>query len=358
MQQPKPVGLIVLFIFLGVVGQYLFKGGMSQDAPKALMGLIGGDLVGFSQGPLAATVRLVGHLVSLLLQPPIFLGLMAYVLSTACWLAVLSKTDLSFAYPMLSIGYVAVLLIGWLAFDEEVSMLRWLGVALICIGIVALYSEQFFLRWGMGFSGLLLGVAGVVGWTTHVAEPTPVFDKPVGLIAFSITLGILGQYLFKSGMNRPEYREQISTIGAALRPGGDRSVQVAVLNVLGLFVRPFVVAGVVCYGVSTVSWLAILGRTPLSFVYPLLSIGYVAILLMGWLLFREQVTLLRWFGVGLVCYGIVTIYSEEMVHAHWPFFAGGLVVLALGLSLASRSFARGLCQAEAREVSSSSHPGP
>lgn len=348
MQQPKPVGLIVLFIFLGLVGQYLFKGGMSQDAPKTLMGLIEGDLVGFLQAPLAATVSLFGNLVSLLLQPPIFLGLLAYVLSTVCWLAVLSKTDLSFAYPMISIGYVAVLIIGWLAFDEEVSLLRWLGVVLICIGIVALYSEHFFIRWGMVFAGLLLGVAGIVGLATHATEPTLPFDKPMGLIAFSITLGILGQYLFKTGMNRPEYRAQISAIGAALRPGEDRSVRVAALNVLALFVRPFVLAGVVCYGVSTISWLAILGRTPLSFVYPLLSIGYVAILLMGWLLFREQVTLLRWFGAGLVCYGIVTIYSEELVHTHWPFFAGGLVVLALGLGLASRSFARGSGQDEAR----------
>lgn len=357
MQQSKPVGLIVLFIFLGVVGQYLFKGGMSQEAPRALMALIGADLVRLGQGHPAAAAGLVWNVLTLLTQPFIFLGLMAYVLSTACWLAVLSKTDLSFAYPMLSIGYVAVLLIGWLAFDEEVSLLRWLGVALICIGIVALYSEEFFLRRGAGFAGLLLGVAGIVGWTTHVGEPTPVFDKPVGLIAFSITLGLLGQYLFKSGMNRPEYREQISTIGAALRPGQHRSARTALLNVLGLFIRPFVVAGVVCYGISTISWLAILGRTPLSFVYPLLSIGYVAILLMGWLLFREQVTAMRWFGVGLVCYGIVTIFSEEMVHAHWTLFAGGLVVLALGLATASRHPARFLSHTRSWEPSRKPRPG-
>jgi drug/metabolite transporter (DMT)-like permease len=232
---------------------------------------------------------------------------------------------------------VAVLLIGWLSFGEVVSLLRWLGVILICVGIVAIYSEQFFLTRGYVFAGLMVGLAAVVGWTTTVADPTPIFDKPVGLIAMSITLGILGQFLFKAGMNRPEYRDQISAIGAALRPGERRSMAGAVGQVLHLFVRPFVVAGVVCYGVSTISWLAILGRTPLSFVYPLISIGYVAILLMGWLLFHERVTALRWYGVVLICYGIVTIFSEELVHAHSLAFAGGLVLLAAILGVASRA---------------------
>jgi len=337
LQQSKPLGLILLFIFLGVVGQYLFKGGMSQDEARALMGALGQDLWRVSQGQMQGVWTGFLHILWLLLQPQIFLGLGAYVLSTACWLAVLSKTDLSFAYPMLSLGYVAVLLIGWLSFGEVVSLLRWLGVVLICVGIVAIYSERFFLDHGFCFAGLMVGLAAAVGWTTRVAEPTPVFDKPVGLIAMSITLGILGQFLFKAGMNRPEYRDQISSIGAYLRPGTQRSLAAAVGQVLQLFVRPFVVAGVLCYGVSTISWLAILGRTPLSFVYPLISIGYVAILLMGWLLFHERVTALRWYGVVLICYGIVTIFSEELVHAHSLAFAGGLVLLAAILVVAGRT---------------------
>ena len=340
MQQTKPLGLILLFILLGVVGQYLFKGGMSQDVPKALMAAMGQDLAGLARGQVASAGTLLLNTVLLLLQPQIFLGLSAYVLSMACWLAVLSKTDLSFAYPMLSIGYVAILLIGWLAFGEVVSPLRWLGVLLICVGIVAIYSEVFFLHWGYGFAGLMVAMATTVTWTARVGEPTPVTDKPVALIALSLSLGLVGQFLFKAGMNRPEYRDRIGAIGAAareVRQGRGQAALAALGHILVLFLRPYVVAGSLCYAVSTLSWLAILARTPLSFVYPLISIGYVAILLMGWLLFHERVTLFRWFGVALICYGIVTIYSEELVHAHAQAFAGGLVGMALFLALAARS---------------------
>lgn len=340
MQQQRPIGLILLFILLGLVGQYLFKGGMSLDVPKALIAAVIQDLGRVSQGDLAGLGGAALHVVILLLQPHIFFGLSAYALSTACWLAVLSKTELSFAYPMLSIGYVAILLMGWLAFGEHVTPLRWLGVLLICVGILGIYSERRFLRWGYGFAGLLTAVAATVVLTSHVTSPAAIPDKPVAVIAVSILLGLVGQFLFKTGMNKPEYQAQVSAIGAGLRSApqqGLRPLLPAAVTTVGLFLRPYVLGGLSCYVMSTVSWLYLLTRMPLSFLYPLLSTGYVAVLLMGWLLFHETVTAIRWYGVILICYGIITIFSEERVYAHSLLYGAGLVGMALFLGLASRS---------------------
>lgn len=334
------MGLIFLFILLGLIGQYLFKGGMSLETSKALVGALGQDLARLGRGEPGGLGQGLVHTLTLLLQPPIFLGLVSYALSTVCWLAVLSKTDLSFAYPMMSIGYVAILLMGWLAFGEHVTVLRWMGVLLISIGIVAIYSERRFVGWGTGFAALLTALALGTVFTSQVTDPAPVADKPVILIALAIVLGLVGQFLFKSGMNRPAYQEQVRTIGAsvrAVRRGGLAPAVTAAVTTVALFLRPYVLGGLTSYGLSTVFWLALLSRAPLSFVYPLLSIGYVAILLMGWLLFHERVTVLRWYGVVLICYGIVTIYSEEMVHAHATLFASGLVGMALFLGYASRA---------------------
>ena len=51
------------------------------------------------------------------------------------WLAVLSRVDLSWAYPMLSLGYVLVVLESWILLNEPVTPLRILGVLVICLGV-------------------------------------------------------------------------------------------------------------------------------------------------------------------------------------------------------------------------------
>jgi multidrug transporter EmrE-like cation transporter len=63
-------------------------------------------------------------------------GLFCYVVSVAIWMLVLSRVDVSYAYPFLSVGYVVTTIIGYVYFQEAISMYRLLGVALICVGVV------------------------------------------------------------------------------------------------------------------------------------------------------------------------------------------------------------------------------
>ena len=46
----------------------------------------------------------------------------------------LSRVDLSFAYPFLSVSYVLVLLTGYFWFGETINASQIGGVALICVG--------------------------------------------------------------------------------------------------------------------------------------------------------------------------------------------------------------------------------
>ena len=65
----------------------------------------------------------------------VWAGLALFGLSAVVWLAVLSRTALSFAYPFAALTYVVIVLYDT-ARGEVVGTLRWAGVALIVAGIV------------------------------------------------------------------------------------------------------------------------------------------------------------------------------------------------------------------------------
>ncbi len=71
-------------------------------------------------------------------SPFIIVGLTFYVISVVVWLMVLSRVDVSYAYPMLSIGYIVVALFGKIFFNEPVGLERWAGIIIICIGVYLL----------------------------------------------------------------------------------------------------------------------------------------------------------------------------------------------------------------------------
>ena len=61
--------------------------------------------------------------------------------ATIFYLLALSKLPLSIAYPMLSSGYVLVVLLSKIFLKEEVSLKRWLGVFIIMIGIFVIFNS-------------------------------------------------------------------------------------------------------------------------------------------------------------------------------------------------------------------------
>jgi multidrug transporter EmrE-like cation transporter len=71
-------------------------------------------------------------------QLPILGGLACYALSLVVWIMGLSRTDVTIAYPMLSLGYVVAALGAWMFLGETVSMQRMLAIGVIMVGVALL----------------------------------------------------------------------------------------------------------------------------------------------------------------------------------------------------------------------------
>ncbi len=109
--------LLVLSVGLAVIGQLFMKKGMLQIGE-------------FSLGVLAH------KLFPMISNPFVFTGFVLFGISSVFWLVVLSRINLSVAYPMVSLGYIVVAFASIFLFKENVSLVRWLGIIIICIGVV------------------------------------------------------------------------------------------------------------------------------------------------------------------------------------------------------------------------------
>lgn len=68
-------------------------------------------------------------------NPAIMVGLVLYVLSVAVWLFVLSRVDVSYAYPLSSLGYILTAFVGSWYLGEVLTPARWIGIMVILGGV-------------------------------------------------------------------------------------------------------------------------------------------------------------------------------------------------------------------------------
>ena len=117
------------------------------------------------------------------------------------------------------------------------------------------------------------------------------------LIIFSVVLGVLGQLSLKHGVMT------VSDMGSS---GIAHSLSLRSMFTFfqGAVGNGFVILGFLCYLISAASWLVILSRVELSLAYPLISIGYILVVILSKYLFDEPVTSLRIAGTLLVCVGV------------------------------------------------------
>jgi drug/metabolite transporter (DMT)-like permease len=71
-------------------------------------------------------------------QLPILAGLACYVVSLLVWIIGLSRTDVTIAYPMLSLGYVVSAIGAWMFLGEVVSIQRLMAIGVIMVGVALL----------------------------------------------------------------------------------------------------------------------------------------------------------------------------------------------------------------------------
>lgn len=111
-----PLSLVFAAVCLSVTGELFLKSGMNE------IGL-------FSFSNLWPTLK------KILSSWRILTGFAFFGAGALFWLSVLSRVDLSWAYPMLSVGYVLVLLFSALVLKEPVSGIRWFGALVVCLGV-------------------------------------------------------------------------------------------------------------------------------------------------------------------------------------------------------------------------------
>ncbi len=74
--------------------------------------------------------------------PMFVLGVAGYGIGTVLWFMVLSRdTHLSWAYGMGGSGYIFTVILAALVLNENVPLVRWIGVATIFIGVVVVGSS-------------------------------------------------------------------------------------------------------------------------------------------------------------------------------------------------------------------------
>lgn len=114
----RPAWLILFSICCNVLGQLLIKRG----------------IVGFGKVELQLS-NVIRTAFQVFTVPMVSLGIIVYFVSAFFWITALSKVELSYAYPLLSIGYVLVLFFSHFLFRESLNLHRLIGTALIVAGI-------------------------------------------------------------------------------------------------------------------------------------------------------------------------------------------------------------------------------
>jgi drug/metabolite transporter (DMT)-like permease len=76
----------------------------------------------------------MGNIASVIVNKYVLGGFLLYGMGAVIWLGVLSKWDVSKAYPLVGLGFALTVVVGLIA-GEHVSPLRAGGVALICAGV-------------------------------------------------------------------------------------------------------------------------------------------------------------------------------------------------------------------------------
>lgn len=113
----------IVLILTGV----LLNCGAQLAIKKGMMG------VGKISGGINSFVAVVP---SMLTNIFLWIGMACYAISVLLWMVVLSRVDVSYAYPFLSIGYVISAVVGYAFLSENITPIRIVGIVVICIGVI------------------------------------------------------------------------------------------------------------------------------------------------------------------------------------------------------------------------------
>ena len=116
--------------------------------------------------------------------------------------------------------------------------------------------------------------------------------KDMLIIIFSVLVSAVAQLLLKHGMTKV---------------GRVSSLASAPSMLFSALTNPIVLTGLGVFGLSALTWLVALSRVKLSVAYPMISLGYVAVILFSWLILKESIKPITLTGCVVIIFGILLI---------------------------------------------------
>lgn len=116
------IRLMLMSVFLGSVGQIMMKSGSDRLGNLTL-----------SPG------TLLPDLLRILRIPEFWMALLLFGVSSLIWMKVLSKNELTHAYPLGSMSYVFVMVLSALLLHETLTVNKLLGAMVIVSGIIIMH---------------------------------------------------------------------------------------------------------------------------------------------------------------------------------------------------------------------------
>jgi drug/metabolite transporter (DMT)-like permease len=111
----KSLALIILTVIINTTGQFAVKTGVNK--------------VG------AVSLTDIHAIIRALTSWMVIAGFLLYFASALLWISILSRNELSWAFPMLSLSYVLTAILSPVFLHESFSVQRFAGIVVICLGV-------------------------------------------------------------------------------------------------------------------------------------------------------------------------------------------------------------------------------
>lgn len=118
--------MIIVTVCLNTAGQFMMKAGINRIGKIELS-------------------KFIEHIPRIATSGFVLGGFFAYTVSAALWIVILSRADLSWAFPMVSLSYVLTAILSPMLLGESFSLQRFIGIIVICLGVLIVsrtYSGQ------------------------------------------------------------------------------------------------------------------------------------------------------------------------------------------------------------------------
>jgi drug/metabolite transporter (DMT)-like permease len=107
--------LIMLTVIINTAGQFIVKTGVNRVGSVSLND--------------------IGSILRALSSWLVLAGFAIYFMSAVLWISILSRAELSWAFPILSLSYVLTALLSPFLLHETFSIQRFAGILVICFGV-------------------------------------------------------------------------------------------------------------------------------------------------------------------------------------------------------------------------------